>query len=512
MKVLLVAPPIMDDFWGKPQPIAMDAVRECPPYGIYLLQSVLRQAGHEVLVADLIADGSNSLDRYLTDLADCGLVGIAATSMSWPTATDVIDQVRRAYPEVPIVLGGIHPTMFDHYLLTAFAVDYIVRGEGEIALVALCEALEKETGVENVPNLSWKANDGSIVRNPAGPKIPKTDLGHYPIPDFSLLPMNVYKGLSIESSRGCAFDCSFCSTSYRRSWRGMPADVFVDRLEQMLPDVERTEYKMIHIIDDEFSMNPRRAIEITDVLRARGLRPSLVYDSRATDILYDGFVPSIVEFTGQFLIGAECGYDEGLKRIGKGTTTQILEDAARLLYRHGLSEHADFSFILGLPWETAEEVSRTCRFASHLYATYGVRILLQWYCQIPGSRLWEADRAAGLVSETMYNQYGFFRDLYLFRTGVKLSPEEIWDISRSVEALRLLASVRHGDQIMLEYGHPEPIALHFPEWLMGGAQDGLSNLREVANPAKSENKAPIRIEVVAQSPVSLERPLRHVGP
>jgi anaerobic magnesium-protoporphyrin IX monomethyl ester cyclase len=140
MKVLLVAPQLWTTssgksrFWEEPHSIAMDAVRECPPYGIYLLQAVLRKAGHDAIVADLIAAGSNSMVPYLSDLTDCRLVGIAATSMSWPTALDVIQQIRRARPEVPIVLGGIHPTMFDLYILSTFPVDYIVRGEGELAL------------------------------------------------------------------------------------------------------------------------------------------------------------------------------------------------------------------------------------------------------------------------------------------------------------------------------------------------------------------------------------------
>ena len=460
MKVVLIAPPIMDDIWGEPRSIAMDAVRECPPYGIFLLQAVLLAAGHEAIVVDLIADGTNRVKEQ--DIAGCGLIGIGATSMSWPTAIDVIRQIRKLRPDVPIVLGGIHPTMFDYYLLQMYPVDYIVRGEGEIAIVELCAALEKGRDVSAVPNLSWKDQSRAVIRNPVAPKISKDDLGRYPIPDFSQLPMKLYKGLSIESSRGCAFDCSFCSTSYRRTWRGMPAAVFVDRLEQMLPQVPRTQLEMIHVIDDEFSMNPRRAIEIADVIRARGLHPKLVYDSRATDVLFAGFIPSIKEFTAQFLIGAECGYDEGLKRVGKGTTTKILEDAACLLYKEGLSGNADFSFVLGMPWETAVEVRRTCQFAAHLYATYGVRILLQWYCQIPGSRLWEADRQAGLVSEAMYNNYGFFRDLYLFRTGVKLTPAEIWDISTSVAALQKLASFRNPEKVMVEYGHPEPVNLFSP--------------------------------------------------
>lgn len=510
MKVMLIAPPIMDDFWGEARPIAMDAARECPPYGIYLLAAVLRQVGYDVTLVDLIADGSNSMAPYLPDLTNCDLVGISATSMSWPTACVVIGQVRKLRQDVPIVLGGIHPTMFDRYLLSTFPVDYVVRGEGEIALVALCRALEAKSGIETVPNLSWKDREGRICRNPAGPKIWKGQLGDFPCPDFSQLPMKLYKGLSIESSRGCAFDCSFCSTSYRRSWRGMTAEVFVDRLEVMLPHVDRTEHEMIHVIDDEFSMNPRRAIEITEVLRARGLSPSLVYDSRATDVIHDGFIPAMAEFTGQFLIGAECGYDEGLKRIGKGTTTAILENAAALLYRHNLSDRADFSFILGLPWEGIEEVRQTCAFAAHLYGTYGVRILLQWYCQIPGSRLWQADREAGLVNEAMYNAFGFFRDLYLFRTGVKLNPQEIWEISNSVEAMRLLARLRHPDKEMIEYGHPEPIALFFPESIGDTASDSLSNLREVAGPPKPDMAKPVWFAPSTKPQLPSGRPLRHL--
>ena len=510
MKILLFAPPIMDDLRGLPESIAMDAVRECPPYGIFLLQAVLRRAGHEAIVADLIGEGTNSISKYEKDLADCGLVGVASTSMSWPTANDVIRQVREFRPDVPIVLGGIHPTMFDYYLLQTFPVDFIVRGEGEIALVKLCETLEMNGDLGLVPNLSWKTKAGEIYRNPVGPKIPKEELGQYPLPDFSQLPMKVYKGLSIESSRGCAFDCSFCSTSYRRTWRGMPPEVFVDRLEEMMPQVGRTQLEMIHIIDDEFSMNPRRAIEITNVLRARGVSPWLVYDSRATDVLFDGFIPSMAEFTAQFLIGAECGYDEGLKKIGKGTTTKILEDAANLLYQEGLANKADFSFILGLPWETADEVNQTCRFAAHLYATYGVRILLQWYCQIPGSRLWDEDRKSMLVNEAMYNDYGFFRDLYLFRTGVKLSPKEIWEISSSVTALQTLAEMRNPEKVMVEYGHPEPIGLYYPEAIMAQQTDGLMNLREVASPSKTVISNPIRLETIVSLGVSRERPLRHI--
>jgi anaerobic magnesium-protoporphyrin IX monomethyl ester cyclase len=508
MRVLLIAPPIMDNYLGEPQPIAMDAVRECPPYGIFLLQAVLRGKGHDAVVADLIADGSDSISPYESVLDDSGLVGIGATSMSWPTALRVIRQVRARRPEIPIVLGGIHPTMFDDYLLRTFPVDFVVRGEGERAIVELAEVLEAGGDLSTITNLSWRSPAGQVVRNRVANQLSAEELALEPVPDYGQLPEGVYKGLSIESSRGCAFDCSFCSTSYRRSYRSLAPAAFVTRLQAVAEHKHRCQLDFIHIVDDEFSMNPRRVIEITKEFRARNFNPQLVYDSRATDLLFPGYVDSIAEFTGQFLVGAECGYDEGLKRIGKGTTTDILERAAGMLAEHGLAARADFSFILGLPWETAAEVRKTCAFAAHLYGTYGVRLLLQWYCQIPGSRLWQEYRDRLEVSEAMYNDFGFFRDLYLFRSGVQLSPAEIWSVSRSVTALRYVARVRDPNRTMVEYGHPEPISLYFPEDVVERTSDSLANLRTVARARERGGRE--RTGLPARQDLAAMLPLRHL--
>src|SRR5205807_160362 len=103
-------------------------------------------------------------------------------------------------------------------------------------------------------------------------------LATFPLPDYGTLPRGIYKGLAVESSRGCAFDCSFCSTSYRKSWRGMEPEQFVDRLQAMLEHLPRTTRQTVHIIDDEFSMNPRRATEIARMISKRPMRPKLVYD------------------------------------------------------------------------------------------------------------------------------------------------------------------------------------------------------------------------------------------
>ena len=229
MHVVLIPVPILDFRNEELVPIAQDETKNCPPYGVYLLAGVLRSLGYTVSLIDLIARGSKLVQSDTEILQSASLVGIGASSMSWATAVDVIKQIRKIAPDLPVVVGGIHPTMFDSYILSKHAVPFVIRGEGEIALPALCSAIKGEIDFAAVPNLSWRDGEGNIIRNKSGPKISEADLGNAPLAAYDLLPRNIYKGIAIESSRGCAFDCSFCSTSYRQSYRGLHPAKFVDR-------------------------------------------------------------------------------------------------------------------------------------------------------------------------------------------------------------------------------------------------------------------------------------------
>lgn len=478
MNICLIAPPLQDYVNGKLMPISMDAARTCPPYGIYLLTSVLESAGENVTLIDLIAQGSSNLSPYVNAICGADLVGIGTSSLSWPTARDCIKAVRQVRPDVPIVLGGIHATMFDEYILSSSEADFIIRGEAEQAFPALCRAFRGDLSLSDVPNLSYRRQSGGIIRNESAKPMSADELAAFPCADYGRIPAGIYMGLGVESSRGCPFDCNFCSTSYRKSWRCLSAEQFADRVEHMQPYLPLTVGGTTQIIDDEFSTNTQRATEICQVLSVRNLSPRLVFSSRANDLTDCGFLEAITPFTQQFLVGAECGYDAGLKRIGKGATCAQLKAAAKNLRKYGIAELADFSFILGLPWETKSEVMQTVQFAYDLHASYGVRVLFQWYCQIPGSRLWAEQRKREILHESLYDDYGFFRNHYLFRSGVALKPSEIFEIQRSIDALKTMSVKNRNGMAMIESSDPYPIRLNYPDVSMHDTS--LLNLREVA--------------------------------
>lgn len=486
MKITMITSLLMDYVGGRLMPIAMDKIRSCPPYGVYMLAEVLRQEGHEVTVVDLVAQGSLSLASYEQTIKDSHLIGISATSLSWPAALDMIVAIKQRYPKIPIVLGGIHATMFDDYILSSFPVEYIIRGEGELALPRLADAIAKGGELRDVPSLSMMA-DGHVVRTPLAPPVTEAQMCSLPMPDYESIPLSSYKGVALESSRGCPFSCSFCSTSYRRSWRGISPEVFVERVEYLRPYSRSTEYGCIHVIDDEFSANWKRAKSIARLLSKRGNDVGLVFDSRANDILHEDFVEAIAPHTHHFLVGAECGYDEGLARVGKGTTCAKLEQAASVMLKHGISHRCDFSFILGLPWETKDDVLKTMSFACHLYANYGVNVMLQWYCLIPGSSLWAEEMEKGVINVSYYDNYGFFRSPELFFAGVKLSAKEVWEVSDAIGSVMRLASVNDRGEERIHYSTPEAVKAYYGKNALSDRySSALVNLKELSQNARPQ--------------------------
>jgi hypothetical protein len=123
---------------------------------------------------------------------------------------------------------------------------------------------------------------------------------------------------------------------------------------------------------------------------------------------------------------------------------------------------------------------QTLAFATHLFTRYGVHVMLQWYRQIPGSRIWADARREQLVHEAMYDRYGFFRDLYLFRSSCRLSPREIYEVADAADQLRFLSDLTGPGRPSIVHHFPTPIAQGFPRALMDPEDDGLTNLREIA--------------------------------
>jgi radical SAM superfamily enzyme YgiQ (UPF0313 family) len=154
---------------------------------------------------------------------NCDLLGISSNSINWRFARKLSLLARAARPDLRIVLGGIHASLFPEHAIEISSADYVLRGEAEYTFPELVNAITSGKGFEAIAGLTYRDRQEVVRSNPAAPLLTREQLASQPAPAFDLLPENEYHGIAIESARGCAFNCVFCSIPYRRSFRDLSA-------------------------------------------------------------------------------------------------------------------------------------------------------------------------------------------------------------------------------------------------------------------------------------------------
>ncbi|MFZ3137977.1 MAG: cobalamin-dependent protein [Thermodesulfovibrionales bacterium] len=173
-----------------------------PRLGAVLLSTILRERGYEVKA--FIEDVAEP-DWSFIESSD--LVCISTITSTAIKAYKIGKRLKTL--GIPVIMGGAHPTFLPDESLEY--AEFVIRGEGEHSLVELLEYLEKGTpALTGIKGLSYRDRNGRNVHNPSGEFI--EDLDSLPEPDFSLVhKWNLSNTYPVSTSRGCPFDCKFCS-------------------------------------------------------------------------------------------------------------------------------------------------------------------------------------------------------------------------------------------------------------------------------------------------------------
>jgi radical SAM superfamily enzyme YgiQ (UPF0313 family) len=245
-----------------------DSFEHMPTVGIRMPNGALTSlAGnvdrhHRVAVADLIlvqARVAETVARLVQEHAP-DLVGLSVMTFQRRTALRIVELVRALRPTARVVVGGYDPSLAaEPYTDPASGVDFIVRGEGELTFRELTRALETGGGFEGIAGLSYRAGDtfrhnaDRPVSGLAGADIRLPDRGARVLDGYTFLgrPVDV-----IETSRGCTFDCSFCSII---EMRGRNFHVYdFDRVLADIRDARAHGARTIFLVDDNITLNVRR--------------------------------------------------------------------------------------------------------------------------------------------------------------------------------------------------------------------------------------------------------------
>lgn len=359
---------------------------QMPILAIYQLAGLARAHGHQVEIIDprgsrTPASRAQELDRY-------DLIGLNANSFTWAETLQWLKVARAQFPDVPIVLGGVHPSFCDEHCLRVSKANWVVRFEGEDAFIALCEYMEGKRTLDSVPNLTRLDGEGNVVRHPQAPLISARRLEELPPPAFDLVPEGVYQFAPVESARGCSFNCWFCGVPYRRSWRGYSTQAVLNAVDHAMAYSDRFVARRVFFADDCFSIHPKRTTELFDALRTDNRGASYSFELRIRDVMRNDIIAGLDGVPCNTVqVGIECGYDEGLDRIEKClTTAEVLAFADRV---RDMSFHRNvwWSFVLGFPWETTTEIKKSVEFAYRAaLAGNGSEPHFATFTVLPGSR------------------------------------------------------------------------------------------------------------------------------
>jgi radical SAM superfamily enzyme YgiQ (UPF0313 family) len=361
-----------------------------PRLGAVLLSTILRERGYQVktFIEDLA-----SPDWSFIESSD--LVCISTITSTTIKAYRMGKQLKAL--NIPVIMGGAHPTFLPDEALEY--ADFVIRGEGEHSLVELLEYMDKGVpALRDIKGLSYRDRDGEKVHNP--PRAFIEDLDSLPKPDFSLVhnwtPSNTYP---VSTSRGCPYDCSFCSVigMFGRRYRFKGVEAALEELRYAVSVSKATKF----IVDDNFAANTIRAKEILKAMIAEKIKTRWSAQVR-TDVARDPELLRLMADSGchTLFIGFESINPRTLEEYNKQQDLQDIISCIRTVRYHGIHIHG--MFVLGAETDDVETIHETVAFAENLgIDTLQIVILTP----LPGTPLFNDMMKSGRLLHTDWSKY-----------------------------------------------------------------------------------------------------------
>lgn len=332
--------------------------------GIGSISAVLKKAGHSTSLLYLWRSENEALDGCIREFQP-DLVALSLTSGFFELGCAVARRVKERF-NLPVLLGGIHPTLRPEEAIAADGVFAICVGEGEYPTLELCAALEAGRDPTGIPNL-WVRENGTVHRNEPRPLI--ADLDSLPFPDRDIVPydelLNTLPEMEFMGSRGCPFPCAYCvNHALIELYRGKGPYVRFRSVDNLLAEIEQVLSKygkdwVIGFHDDSFTLNRGWLQEFSEKYAARFTIP---FWCNSTADRIDEETVSLLKKAGcyEVRIGIESGNDRiRMETLRKNVTRDQIIKAFRLLRRSGI---LSYSFnMVGLPGESPMEIEETIR-------------------------------------------------------------------------------------------------------------------------------------------------------
>lgn len=355
------------------------------PLGIgYLLASLRQDRPVQALHYQRTSHAQSQLPEVIQSYAP-NIVGLTCTTFNRGMVKNTCQWLRSTFPNINIVLGGVHVSFMYEQALRDYGADYVVIGEGEVTLRELCDALDDKQPLVNIKGIAFLDGD-DLIKTAA--REPVKNLDDIPMPDFSFAGDLMRKsGMGfVISSRGCPVQCSFCSTSsyWGQKVRTNSPQRVVDEMETLI-----TTYGVNKIFfhDDTFNLGIARVREICSEIMSRGLRVEWGVSCRVNPVSQEMIDMMVTAGCRHICWGIESGSAEMLERIGKKITQEQISIAFDLCNKHlGTISVGAFTMV-GNPGENTATIDESIQFINTLKMTDNPSTDILYI--LPGTKLYE---------------------------------------------------------------------------------------------------------------------------
>ncbi len=400
-----------------------------PPLGIAYIATVLEKNGHTVSIIDGPAQaivqryGFDDLEKDILSFQP-DVIGLSVSTSQIDYAKKTIKIIKKVVPKSPIILGGPLITTTPDALLEFPDVAYGVFGEADLTFSTILKKIEEGKPLENTEGVIWRENEIVKYKNPDV----IADLDTIPLPARHLLPMHIYRpspanyrrlpATTIMTSRGCPYQCIFCSRAIEGTkFRAHSAKRVVEEIEHL---IEKYGIKDIQFFDDTFTLIPERTEKICNMIIERKLDITWNCMTRVDRVTLK--LLSLMRKAGcyEIGIGIESGSDRVLKFIKKGLTKEQIRHGVHMAHDAGIDVRG--FFMIGFPTETKEEILQTIAFAKELEVDVAQFMVATPF---PGTKLWDVAKETGTINDKNLSNFTFYAPIEAPFSSSLLSNSDI---------------------------------------------------------------------------------------